>query len=67
MVQDRGTDWIVKLLRFVRLSLDEGVWIDAMLIDLSKVFDLDPHDRLLTKMTATGLDLKVVVWTNEFL
>jgi len=42
-------------------SLDEGVGIDANIIDFSKVFDLVPHDRLLTKLAALGVDSMVVV------
>ena len=42
-------------------SLDEGVGIDASIIDNSKVFDLVPHDRLLTKLAAWGVDSRVVV------
>ena len=37
-------------------SLDEGVSIDAIIIDFSKAFDLVPHDRLLTKLAASGVD-----------
>jgi hypothetical protein len=48
-------------------SLDEGVRTDATIIDFSKAFDLVPHDRLLTKIAATGVDLRVVVWVKEFL
>jgi hypothetical protein len=33
----------------------------------SKAFNLVPHDRLLTKIAATGVDLMVVVWVKEFL
>jgi len=33
----------------------------------SKAFDLVPHDRLLTEIAATGVDLRVVVWLKEFL
>ena len=46
---------------------DEGVRTDAIITDLSKVPDLVPHDRLLTKIAATGVDFKVVVWVKEFL
>ena len=46
--------------------MDEGVRTDAIIIDFSKAFDLVPHDRLLTKIAATGLNLKVVVWVKEF-
>jgi hypothetical protein len=47
--------------------LDEGVNTDAIVIDLSKAFDLVPHDRLLMKIAETGVDLRVVVWVKEYL
>jgi len=48
-------------------SMDEGVRTDAIIIDFSKTFDLVPQDRLLTKIAAAGVDLRVVVWVKEFL
>ena len=42
-------------------SLDEGFGTDAIIIDLSKAFDLVTHDRLLTKLAASGLYSKVDV------
>jgi len=48
-------------------SMDEGIRRDTIIMDVSNAFDLVPHDRLLTKMAATGLDLRVVVWVKEFL
>jgi hypothetical protein len=30
-----------------------------------KAFSLVPHDRLVMKITATGVDLRVVVWVKE--
>ena len=48
-------------------SLDKGVRTDAIITDFSKDFDVVPHDRLLTKIVATGVDLRVVVWVKEFL
>jgi len=48
-------------------SLDEGVRTDAIIIDFSKAFDLVPRDRLLTKIAATGVGLRVVVRVKEFL
>ena len=40
---------------------------NAIIIDFSKAFDLVPHDRLLTKLAASGVDSGVVVWVREFL
>jgi len=39
----------------------------ALIIDFPKAFSLVPHDRLLTKIAATGVFLRVVVWVTEFL
>ena len=47
--------------------LDEGVGIDAIIIGFSKAIDLVPHDRLLMKLAASGVDLRVVVCVREFL
>ena len=48
-------------------SLDEGVGIDVIIIDFSKAFNLVPHDLLLMKLAASGVDSRVVVWVREFL
>jgi len=48
-------------------SLDEGVRTNSIKVDFSKAFDLVAHDRLLAKIEATGVHLKVVVWVKEFL
>jgi hypothetical protein len=45
--------------------LDEGVGMDVITIDFSKVFDSVPHDQLLTKLAVLGVDLRV--WVREFL
>jgi hypothetical protein len=47
--------------------LDKGARTDAIIINFSKGINLVPNDRLLTKIAATGLDLRVVVWVKEFL
>jgi hypothetical protein len=41
--------------------------IYAIIIDFSKAFDLVSHDRLLTKLAASGVDSRVVVWVGDFL
>ena len=58
---------VITVCREIADSLDEGVGIDAIIIDFSRAFDLVPHDRLLTKLTASGVDSRVVVWVREFL
>ena len=58
---------VVTVCQDVADSLDDGVRTDAIIKDFSKAFDLVPHHRLLTKIAATGVDLRVVVWVKEFL
>ena len=58
---------VITVCQSIEDSLDEGVSIDAFIIDFSKAFDLFPHDRLLTKRSASGVDSRVVVWVGEFL
>jgi hypothetical protein len=48
-------------------SLNEGARIDAIIIDFSKAFNLVSHDRPLMKISASGVDCRVVVWVREFL
>ena len=58
---------VVTICQDIADSLDVGVRTNAIIIDFSKAFDLVPHDRLLTKIEATGVDLRVVVWIKQFL
>ena len=53
--------------QYIADSLDKVVGIDAIIIDFSKAFDLVSHDLLLTKLAASGVDSRVVVWVREFL
>ena len=48
-------------------TVDEGGRMDSIIIDFSKAFDLVPHDRLITKITETGVDWRVAGWIREFL
>ena len=58
---------VVTVCQDIANSLDKGVRTDAIIIDFSNTFDLVPHDRLLTKIAGTGVDLRVVVCVKEFL
>ncbi len=54
----KGSDCQGVLIHFsesVKHHLDNGEVADALLIDLSKVFDCFPHDLLVCKMYAYGL------------
>jgi hypothetical protein len=42
-------------------SIDEGVRTHMMIIGFSQAFDLVSNNRLLTKIAATGVDVRVVV------
>ena len=44
---------VVTVCQDIADSLEKGVRTDAIIIDFSMAFNLVPHDRLLTKITAT--------------
>ena len=56
---------IIEVCQDIADSLEKGLGIDAIIIDFSKFFDLVPHDRLLTKLAASGVDSRVVVWVGR--
>jgi len=47
--------------------MDNGDRIDAIVIDISKTFDLVLHDRLLMKIANSGVNSRVIAWVREFL
>ena len=58
---------IITVCQGISGTLDEAARLDAIIIDFSKAFDLVPHDRLLKKTAASGVDSRVVIWIREFL
>jgi hypothetical protein len=48
-------------------SMDNGSGIDAIRIYFLMAFYLLPHDRLLQKIAASGVDSRIAVWIREFL
>jgi hypothetical protein len=58
---------IITVCQDISDSLDEGSRLDAIIIDFSNAFDLVPHDRLLKKITVSGVDSRVSVWIRKFL
>ena len=43
-----------------------GVRTGAIILDFSKEFNSNQQQRLLTKIVATGVELKVIMWVKEF-
>jgi hypothetical protein len=58
---------IITVCQDISDSLDEATRLDAIIIDFSKAFVLVPHDRLLKKISASGVDSRLVVRIREFL
>ena len=58
---------IITVCQDISDSLDEAARLGAIIIDFSKAFDLVPHDLLLKKVSASGVDSRVVVWIRGFL
>jgi retron-type reverse transcriptase len=58
---------IITVCQDISDSLDGATRVDAIIIDFSKAFDRVPHDRLLKKISDSGVDTRVVVWVREFL
>ena len=52
--------------QFTKL-MDTGKTIDVVYLDFKKAFDSVPHERLLLKLSAYGLDGKVLQWIRSFL
>jgi hypothetical protein len=59
--------FVITVYQDIADSLDNGSSTDAIIIDFSKAFDLVPHDRLFTKIAASGVDSRVVIRIREFL
>ena len=58
---------IITVCQDISDTLDEAARLDAIIIDFLKASDLVPHDRLLKKIAASGVDSRVVIWIREFL
>ena len=57
---------LVCLLEEWRERLDKNFIMDAVLMDLSKAFDCIPHDLIIAKLTAYGIerDLRLIYYLN---
>jgi len=51
----------------VTKTVDEGVSMDVIYLDFSKAFDLVPKFRLINKLSAHGIQGKILVWIENCL
>ena len=58
---------LIRLLESWKKCLDEGKFVGAVLMDLSKAFDCVPHDLLIAKMHAYGFDFHTLTFFYSYL
>ncbi len=58
---------IVSLFQDIADEVDDSGWVDAVIIDFAKAFDVVPHDKLVHKLLQSGIDTRVVAWIDELL
>ena len=58
---------LIRLLEEWRTHLDEGEFVGAILMDLSKAFYCIPHDILIAKLNAYGFDRKSLKYILSYL
>jgi hypothetical protein len=66
-----GYSWesqVIAVYQDIANYFEEGVLIDSIIIiiEFPKAFDFVPYYRLLTKLFASEVDSRVVVWVREF-
>jgi hypothetical protein len=58
---------VITVCQDIAYPVESGDRINAIVIDISKAFNLVPHDRLLRRIAASGVDPRAVVGIREFL
>ena len=58
---------LLHALEEVTSILDDGDCVDILYLDFSKAFDKVQHQRLLSKMRAMNIDVKVLAWVQAWL
>jgi ribonuclease P/MRP protein subunit RPP40 len=48
-------------------KLGSGEPVDVIYLDFQKAFDKAPHERLLSKLKATGINGKLLRWIRQWL
>ena len=49
------------------LALDKAMQVCAMFFDLRKAFDTVPHQQLIEKIIATGINTYIVSWMRSYI
>jgi hypothetical protein len=57
---------IITLHHIAKLT-DEGVAVDAIILDFSKAFDTVSHPKLLSKLKASGISSQIITWIQCWL
>jgi hypothetical protein len=58
---------LIQTLQDLTFSLDKRIQTDAIILDFSKAFDTVPHNRLILKLTQTGVNQQIITWISAFL
>ena len=58
---------LIRLIKNWKKSLDQKIFVGAVLMDLSKAFDSIPHDLLIAKMHAYGFSIDAVTFFYLYL
>ena len=62
-----GTQHVLIMVEEWRIKLDNDYIVGAILMDLSKAFDCIPHDLLIAKLHAYGLDENALVFIYSYM
>jgi hypothetical protein len=66
----KGKSCTTNMLEYVDIlssSIEQGIVIDVLYTDFSKAFDTVPHQRLIAKLSAYGIDQITTDWIEDFL
>ena len=65
--RDHANHNLITTINNIAQGLDAGSQIDAIFLDLSKVFDKVPHQRLCIKLQHYGIRGPLLTWIQDFL
>ena len=62
-----GVTQLLQVMENITNYFDNGTPLDIIYLNFRKAFDAVPHERLLTKLRAYGVDGAILQWTRSFL